>query len=125
MSASAKECCISGVLNTEQVKKDLQRLSVELQKKALKAGVAKVAASGVLLMWQLALVDTGNLQKSIRRKQLSKTAKSLLGNDPGDVVQLVGPNIKSADRYHGRIANVLEGGAKLHEESRVCSFLKA
>ena len=117
---------INAELDTTKIQKELEGLSQELQDKAVKAGIATVAIEGVKLMRQYAPVDTGRLRKSIRRKKLPASARAKLNVSPNLAAVIVGPNYKGM----GRIANVLEGGAKHHlikprEESNVQKFLRA
>jgi len=98
-------------LNTAAIQQQLDSLADDLKVKAVKAGINKVAASGVKLMRAYIPKKTGALQKAVRRKQLSKTMRGRMNIDKNLQAVIVGPNYKGK----GRIANILEGGAKPHK----------
>ena len=102
-------------LDTARIIADLNALSDDLKEKAVKAGVAKVAASGLTLLKQHVPVDSGNVQASLSRKQLAQRGRAALSISANTVAVLVGPNRRVKGQFRSRIANILEGGANAHE----------
>ena len=117
--------------DAEAIQQELRGLSEELKIKAVRAGLVKVATLGVNLMKSTAPVETGTLQKSVSRRQLSRTAMNRLSLGATEAVaMLVGPNRKVNGKYYGRLANITEGGAGPHvivpkAETRVQGLLRA
>ena len=107
-------------LNIDRVLQDLNALSSDLKEKAIKAGVAKVSASGLQLMQANVPVETGGVRQSLGRKQLSPSQRARLSIQPGVIAVVVGPNRRVSGWsgrkiFRGRIANILESGARAHE----------
>jgi hypothetical protein len=116
--------------DAEAIQQELRGLSDELKMKAVRAGMVKVATLDVSLMKATAPVETGTLQKSVSRRQLSRTAANRLSLGADTLTMLVGPNRKVNGKYYGRLANITEGGAARHDivpkaETRVQSLLRA
>jgi len=116
--------------DSQAIQQELRGLSEELRMKAVRAGLVKVAAFDVGLMKGNTPVETGDLQKSVSRRQLSRSAVGRLGLGDNTLTMLVGPNKKVRGQYFGRLANITEGGARPHiifprQESRVQALLRA
>lgn len=116
--------------DADSVQQELRALSEELKMKAVRAGLVKVATLDVALMKQNVPVETGTLQKTVSRRQLSRTAVARLGLGVDTLTMLVGPNRKVGGKYYGRLANITEGGAGPHvivpkAETRVQGLLRA
>ena len=106
--------------------KELQSLKGKLKAKALRSGLVAAAKPIKQSMRANAPVGQGSLQKSIGHITVSKTAKARLGYRQDDLVLLVGPTKKVAQkvRRHGRVvvekwgqgrkANWLEDGVSSH-----------
>jgi len=106
--------------SVEHLQKELAALSVELQTKALSAGLVAAIKPIKADMAANAPKDKGNLAKSVGHKRLSKTAKARLGSvdgqsiDDDTLVLLVGPNRKVSGRSQAWKASLLEDGTKAH-----------
>ncbi len=107
--------------NPADIIKDLQGLSGDLQRKAVRAGLTKASKPFKDTMRSLAPTKTGALRQSINSRQLSARAVGRLGLvlekklRPDQVSIIVGPNKRVSGRYVNWIANILEHGADPHE----------
>lgn len=102
-------------IDTQQIIADLNALSDDLKNQAVKLGIAKVAATGLLdLKQETPVGDTGDVQKSLTKRNLTQRQYSNMALSDGTVAMLVGPNRKVRGKFQSRIFNVLDTGARPH-----------
>jgi hypothetical protein len=97
-----------------QLRKELGELEKALRDKALHSATVYAAKPYKDAMKREAPQDTGILRQAIGHKKLSKTARARLGVPEQDSALLIGPNRKVRGRARGRVAAMLEAGAKPH-----------
>lgn len=122
---------ITTALNTDRIIADLNALSDDLKNQAVKLGIAKVAASGLVELQQRTPYGArGDVRSSLTKRQLAQRARTALAVNDGTYAMLVGPNRKVKGMFRSRIFNILDGGAKAHgifpgKTSRVRELLYA
>ena len=112
---------IEVTLDADKIIKDMQALSSDLQKKAVRAGLTPASRPFRDSMKSLVPTKTGALRESINVRTISKGASFRLGSvlenklKPDQVAVIVGPNKKVNGGNVNWIANILEGGAEAHD----------
>lgn len=92
----------------DETQRKLKDLSADLQEKAVQAGLRFAAKPVRDKMRQLSPYRKGVLRKSISTRVANRRQKRRLGLALGETAVIVGPT------KEGRVANILEGGAKPH-----------
>lgn len=117
---------INATVDSQRAIKELNALSDDLQRKAVRSGLVAAVKPVKKDMADLAPDEFGSLSESIGHISLSKSAKSRVGVDAESTALLVGPTKKvmeakmvngkivSRQRYQGYKANWFEEGVKPH-----------
>lgn len=86
----------------EEAQRDLRALESKLRQAAIRAGLVRAIGPTKKAAKRMAPRQSGDLERAIGHKQISKSAKSRLGVQAETVALLVGANRRVGGRWQGK-----------------------